>query len=95
MTAGTRRGTVFVLVALGACFTLTCHEDRTDPASPTYRTDVQALLEKKCVQCPGDNNPAGGWRATSYLDTISCLANDRPATLPADDSAPRCFIRKY
>jgi hypothetical protein len=85
---GRRRKTALVLVALGACFTLTCHEDRTDSAAPVYRTDVQTLLKNRCVQCHGEVSPAGGWRATSYMDAISCVSNNRPATLPTDDTAP-------
>lgn len=89
MKAIARQGGALALVVLGASFTVTCYEDRvTGSASPTYRTEVQAILEQRCVQCHGDANPAGGWRATSFLGAIGCATNDKIVTLPTDDSAP-------
>jgi predicted CxxxxCH...CXXCH cytochrome family protein len=65
-----------------------CNEDRASaPDAPTWRADVAPLVASRCAECHAGTTPAAGWRATSYLDVIGCIAN-APAVLPSDERAP-------
>ncbi len=78
------------LATSGAIFGAGCSEDRATPAAaPAFDGDVAALLALRCASCHQGASPPGGWRATSYLDAIACVApGATPATLPADARAP-------
>jgi hypothetical protein len=67
-----------------------CVEDRAvDQVPPVYAVEVAPILARACVPCHSDVAPEGGWRATSYLDTIGCVGGSAdPATAPPDDRAP-------
>jgi predicted CxxxxCH...CXXCH cytochrome family protein len=66
-----------------------CAEERTTESAPVYDIEVAPLLQSRCVACHQGETPAAGWRATSYLEVIGCVAGDgAPATLPADERAP-------
>ncbi len=67
-----------------------CAQDRAvDQAPPVYDADVRPIFERRCIGCHAETSPAGGWRATSFLDAIACVTpSGAPATLPADDRAP-------
>lgn len=71
------RGWFFVAIA--ACSAIACStSDRAEPA-PTYRDEIGPLLAEKCAGCHQGAAPAGGWRATSYVDVIGCLSDGRSA----------------
>jgi predicted CxxxxCH...CXXCH cytochrome family protein len=69
-----------------------CVEERDTFRPPTYRDEVAAILDARCVTCHQGDAAASGWRATTYLDAIGCISNQgaepRPATLPLDAHAP-------
>ena len=75
-----------------ACLSLvpSCSEDRPVGAQiPTYQEDVAPILMARCAGCHGKSTPAAGWSATSFLETIGCIApSGAPATLPRDGSVP-------
>ncbi len=65
----------------------------TDKGAPTpaFREDLAVAFQAKCVECHSGDAPAGGWRATSYMDVIGCVAADgSPATgwTNSPDEAP-------
>ncbi len=63
-----------------------CAPERVE-ADPTYEADVAPLFAQKCASCHQGDAPPGGWRATSYVDVVGCVASDgAPATRP--DAAP-------
>jgi len=71
------RGWIFVAIA--ATSTVACGtSERAEPA-PTYRDEIGPLLADKCASCHQGATPAGGWRATSYVDVIGCLPDGSSA----------------
>lgn len=72
------------------CLLPGCQEDRaTPPEPPSFQADVAPLLAAKCTKCHGDDDPAGGWSATTFLGAIACTGDGgAPATLPPNDRAP-------
>ena len=82
--------TVAVAIAIGSG----CSVSRETPSAPSYDTAVGPLIAQRCLGCHGSDGsdggepPAGGWRASSYLDAIACVADGRPAVLPVGDDAP-------
>lgn len=60
----------------------------TSSPPPSYDDAIGSLLAQRCASCHGAIAPAAGWRATSYLEAIGCVASGRAAVLPADDGAP-------
>lgn len=81
-----RRGApAFVSAALAlAALTPACSSTDRAEAPPTFRENVAAVLQAKCVECHAGANPAGGWRAGSYMEVIGCVASDGSAA-----TAPR------
>jgi len=72
-----------------AALSLSCAVDRSvDGTPPVYATDVSPILEARCASCHEGSTPSGGWRATSFLDAIACVASGAPATLPTPARAP-------
>ena len=65
-----------------------CSVTRSTSAAPTYDGSVASLLTEKCVSCHGDDAPAAGFRASTYLDVIGCTAAGTPVTLPASAASP-------
>jgi len=61
-----------------------CRDERaraSDP--PTYDSQVGAILASKCKDC--HEATTGRWRGDTYLTTISCLSDGRPATVSSTD----------
>lgn len=65
-----------------------CSVSRSTSAPPTYDEAVAPIIVERCVACHGPRDPAGGWRAASYLEVIACVADGRTAVLPANEDAP-------
>ena len=65
-----------------------CSVDRATPSEPTYDETIAPLIAERCVACHGPKAPAGGWRASSYLEAIACVADGRAAALPGASDAP-------
>ena len=64
---------------------------RETSSPPSYDEAVGPLIAQRCLTCHGaeaKTPPAGGWRASSYLEAIGCVADGRPAVLPAGEEAP-------
>ncbi len=78
---------VFSLLA-SACGTT--HRDET---VPTYRDDIAGVLETRCVECHNGSRAEGGWRATSYYETIGCVADGAVATRKNDSPILRALSR--
>jgi predicted CxxxxCH...CXXCH cytochrome family protein len=73
---------VFVLSASAAACSAT---DRAEP-TPAFRENVAGVFQAKCVECHSGDAPAGGWRATTYMDVIGCVGSDgSAATEPRSD----------
>jgi predicted CxxxxCH...CXXCH cytochrome family protein len=85
MAARLASGAVLIFAALG----LSCAMDRpTGDTPPVYATDVKPILAERCASCHQGEAPSGGWRATSFLDAIACVASGAPATIPTASRAP-------
>jgi predicted CXXCH cytochrome family protein len=68
-----------VLAAFGLLAS-SCSEERTQRgAPPTWRNDVGAVLEAKCVKCHAGEAAAGGFHADTYLGAIGCTASGASA----------------
>ncbi len=65
-------------IALAATAAACSSSKRPDPA-PAFREDVAAVFQAKCVECHSGDAPKGGWRASSYMDVIGCVASDGSA----------------
>ena len=84
---------VLIVCAFVIAFLTACGTKREDPA-PTFRNDVGPLLGAKCLACHAGESAAGGYRVTSYLETIGCVASDgAPATRPSDAPILRALAR--
>jgi predicted CxxxxCH...CXXCH cytochrome family protein len=76
---------VFSALAFAGLAPACSSSDRAE-APPTFRDDVSTVLNAKCVECHSGANPAGGWRASSYMDVVGCVSSDgHGATLPRTD----------
>ena len=84
------RGGSLGLVMASALALSSCAEERTiENGPPVYSADIAPLLQRRCVACHEGETPSGGWRATSFLDVIACVAsNGAPAAAPPDERAP-------
>lgn len=60
-----------------------CAPERVE-VDPTFADDVGPLLARKCASCHRGDAPAGGWRATSYVDAVGCVASDGAPATDAD-----------
>jgi predicted CxxxxCH...CXXCH cytochrome family protein len=60
-----------------------CETSRESVAVTPYTGPVEGLLSAQCVRCHAGPAPAGGWRASSYLDAIGCTASGAVATARA------------
>jgi len=67
-----------------------CAQDRSTASQPpAFDPDVAPILQAHCASCHGDENPAAGWSATTFLGAIACVEpSGAPATLPASTVAP-------
>ena len=61
---------------------------RSTSSPPSYDEAVGPLIAQHCVECHGATAPAAGWRASSYLEAIACVADGRSAVLQVDGDAP-------
>jgi predicted CxxxxCH...CXXCH cytochrome family protein len=80
-----------IALGLGAIVATTACTEKRDVSQPaaTFATDVAPILKARCDSCHAGDAPAGGWRSTSFLDAIGCVASSgAPATLPAAATAP-------
>ncbi len=74
-----------IFAALG----LSCAEDRsTGGGPPVYAVEIRPLFEARCASCHEGSAPSGGWRATSFLDSIACVASGAAASVPVGGRAP-------
>lgn len=72
------------LAAIAACST-----ERADPApAPTWTDDVEQVLRAKCAGCHAGPAPAGGWRASRFVDAVACTADGEPATIAGAGGEP-------
>jgi predicted CxxxxCH...CXXCH cytochrome family protein len=71
------------LLVLGAC-----SEERETPEAPPVFADVEPILEESCLECHSGPAAAADYRVEDYLQTIYCVPDGQPATLPSDASAP-------
>ncbi|MBK7400361.1 MAG: CxxxxCH/CxxCH domain-containing protein [Myxococcales bacterium] len=61
-------------VILAATSTLAaCSPDRAEPV-PTFREDIAPLFAAKCTKCHDGATAAAGYRTTSYLSVVGCVA---------------------
>jgi predicted CxxxxCH...CXXCH cytochrome family protein len=83
-TAARRLARVLVpsAIVLAASAAACSSSDKPDP-TPAFREDVAAVFQAKCVECHAGDAPAGGWRATSYMDVIGCVGTDGSAATQA------------
>ncbi len=67
-----------------------CNEERDLSEPPSVFADVEPILQESCVDsvCHGGPAPAAGYSVEDYLETIRCVPDGQPATLPSDPSAP-------
>jgi predicted CxxxxCH...CXXCH cytochrome family protein len=79
-----------LVIIAGAWTLLSCTKERpVEEGPPVFDNDIEVLLARRCAPCHEGETPPGGWRATSFLDVIACVAsNGAPATLPPDERAP-------
>jgi predicted CxxxxCH...CXXCH cytochrome family protein len=65
-----------------------CSEERERAAlPPVYQRDIEQLLASRCLACHEDQDAGGGFRLGSYLDALSCPADEAPAS-PDANGAP-------
>lgn len=67
-------GVIVLAASTAACSS----SDRAEP-TPAFREDVAAVFKAKCVECHAGDAPAGGWRASTYMDVIGCVGTDGSA----------------
>lgn len=67
-----------IVGAIAAAGLVGCAEpvDRREPIT-TYREDLSDLLAARCASCHRGDAPAGGFRATAYLEIIACAPDGR------------------
>ncbi|MEM9727130.1 MAG: hypothetical protein AAF997_00995 [Myxococcota bacterium] len=65
-----------------------CDEKRDRPEPATAFAEVSPILDAACLECHSGGEPAAGYSVADYLETIRCVPDGQPATLPADLSAP-------
>jgi len=73
------------LAAIMAASVAACSTHRAEQV-PTYRDDLAVVVVQRCTPCHAEPAPAGGFRASSYLDVIGCTADGTPAA--RSDNAP-------
>lgn len=71
-----------------ALLLISCSETRDRPELPVVFEDVDAILQERCAECHSGVEPAAGYRVVDYFETIRCVPDGRPATLPSDSTAP-------
>ena len=52
-----------------------------------WKQDVGPLLEERCAECHGGDEPAGSYRLTSYLAAIGDGSDETPNALAGDESS--------
>lgn len=67
-------GVIVLAASTAACSS----SDRAEP-TPAFRENVAGVLQAKCVECHAGDAPAGGWRASTYMDVIGCVGSDGSA----------------
>ncbi|MDH3845964.1 MAG: hypothetical protein OES69_18635, partial [Myxococcales bacterium] len=65
-----------------------CSEERIRAEPPVVFADIDPILQDRCVVCHSGPAPAAGYSVEDYLETIRCVPDGEPATLPSDPSAP-------
>jgi len=78
----------FACLVSGALLLMGCTETRDRPEGPAVFADVEPILQERCIECHSGAAPAAGYRVEDYFETIRCVPDDRPATLPSDSTAP-------
>lgn len=87
MTQGTSQLSVAsLLVAMLAV--AGCSEARDRPEPATTFGDIDPILQESCVECHSGPLAAADYRVEDYLETIGCVPDGQPATLPSDAGAP-------
>lgn len=77
MSRAVRAASLLVLLGLTAC----SERRANDSAPPTFRADVEPIFRSRCATCHSGEAPAGGWRATSYVESIGCVDSGAPAAI--------------
>lgn len=80
---GWRAGALWLSFVLAAC-----SEERETADVPPVFADVAPILDDGCLECHSGPAAAADYRVDDYLETIYCVPDGQPATLPADPSAP-------
>lgn len=88
MRRGAGRLLVTLLVLTG------CSEERGRADPPVVFADIDPILQESCVECHGGSAPAVGYSVEDYLETIRCVPDGQPATLPSDATAPILAVLK-
>lgn len=65
-----------------------CNEARDRPEPAVVFADIEPLLQEHCVGCHGGPLAAADYRVEDYLETIRCVPDGQPATLPPEPAAP-------
>lgn len=72
------------LLALG------CSKERERSVPPdcvSYRVEVAALLEERCVGCHGDDEPAGGYALDTYGAVLASGSDDEPNAMAGEPTS--------
>ncbi len=75
-TAEGRRTALFLLLALTACETQ--REQLGTAACPSWKRDIAATFEARCVECHGPNLSEGQYRLDDYLESLGTGTNNTP-----------------
>jgi predicted CxxxxCH...CXXCH cytochrome family protein len=63
-----------------------CRDERVRSSEPpTYDGQVGAIFASRCKDCHDPATAPGRWRGSTYLEAIACVADGKPAAMPAPD----------
>ena len=65
-----------------------CSEARDRPEPASVFADIDPILQEHCVECHSGSLAAADYRVEDYLETIRCVPDGQPATLPPEPAAP-------
>jgi hypothetical protein len=65
-----------------------CNEARDRPEPASVFADIDPILQEHCVECHSGPLAGADYRVEDYLETIRCVPDGQPATLPSDPTAP-------
>jgi len=75
-------------LALALPVAVGCSASRDHPEPPSVFADVDPILQEHCAECHSGPGAAAAYRVDDYLETIRCVPDGQPATLPSDATAP-------